>query len=791
MQQKNGFIEVAPTGEKSMKDSLAKYFAYYPLVLLSLAIFIGAAYYYVRKTPPKYQASTLLMVKNAGASSSQDDLVAKALEGKQQVDMGNEVIMLSAGSLMQRVVSKYGFNISYFLKGRVLTTDVYKGAPFQLIVKDLKDSTSSAQFTLTDMNGKGGSLSYGKEESTRSFQFNWNKPFVYKGNTYVLVPKQNLGFIADATYIVQWRPVAAEAGSLSGKFSVDPLDKRSNVLSLKLTTQNIDRSADILNAVCTEYNLSDIEERNKLSESTVRFIDDRLSVISGELKGVEGSLENYQGSQNLIDIKSQADQSFANANDISNNIKDLNIKQGVVAMISGYFNNNSSSGKLVPSSMGLDDPTLAALIAQYNELQLKKDREAPLVGPNNLMIQDMNNQLGNLKNSILESLTGISRNLRLQESRLEGHNTQYRQFLSSLPHNERVMQEIKRKQSITEGLYLYLLQKREEAAISSTSASVSHYKQLDPAYGYGPVEPNKLNIYLCATLLGLFLPIGFVYLKDLFNSKIQSRDEIVRNVTVPVIGDVMHAPKAKHRILSPKSRNLLSEQFRSIRTNLTFMYKEKKVFLVTSSVGGEGKSTISINLASVLATPGKKVALLEFDIRKPSISTALNLEVDKGLTDYLNGDIQNVLSISRPMEQLPNLHVFPSGPLPVNPADVLLTAKLADLFTLLRREYDFVVVDTAPAGMVSDPFLLDQYCDASLFIVRQRYTQKKQLHFINDLAEAKKLQNMVLVLNDVKTGGRYGYYGYGYDNKNGYYESNGSVNGAKVFSWKKVRSSVR
>jgi len=790
MQQKNSFFEVTPTGEKSMKDSLAKYLAYYPLVLLSLAVFIGAAYYYIHITPPKYQASTLLMVRNAGRSSSDEDLVAKAMQGKQEVDMGNEILMLSSGRIMQRVVSKYGYNISYYIKGRVLTTEVYKGAPFQLIVKELKDSTSTVRFTLTNMNGKGGSLSYGKDKNSRSFQFNWNTPFTYKGNLYVLVPKQDLGFNADAEYIAQWRSVPAEAGNLSSKFLVESMDKRSNVLSLKLTTENIDRSADILNSICTEYNLSDIEERNKLSESTVRFIDDRLNVISGELKGVEGNLESYQGSRNLIDIKSQADQSFANANDISNSIKELNIKQGVVAMISGYFNNNSSSGKLVPSSMGLDDPTLAALIAQYNELQLKKDREAPLVGPNNLNIQDMNNQLVNLKNSILESLNGISRNLRLQENQLAGHNTQYRQFLSSLPHNERVMQEIKRKQSITEGLYLYLLQKREEAAISSTSASVSHYKQLDPAYGYGPVEPNKMNIYLCATLLGLFLPIGFVYLKDLFNSKIQGREEIVRQVAVPVIGDVVHAPKAKHRILSPKSRNLLSEQFRSIRTNLTFLHKGKQVFLVTSSVGGEGKSTISINLASVLASPGKKVALLEFDIRKPSIANALNLDSSKGLTDYLNGDVQHLSAISHPMEQLSNLHVYPSGSLPLNPADTLLSGKVAELFALLRKDYDFVVVDTAPAGMVSDPFLLDQYCDATLFVVRQRFTQKKQLHFINDLFDAQKLRNMVLVLNDVKTGGRYGYYGYGYDNKNGYYESNGKVNGAKVFSWRKGKKMV-
>lgn len=789
MQKTKDFFEGSQDSGKGMQNTLAKYVAYYPLILLSLAVFIGAGYYYIRITPPKYQATTLLMIKNSGESGDKD-LVENALQGnKQERELSNEIVLMTSGKLMQRVVDKYGYNISYFIKGRVLTTDVYKAAPFRLIVKDLKDSLSTVRINLKNLSGKGGTMSFGKKEDASSVPFTWNKPFAHRNNTYVLVPQQVPSFDATAEYIAEWRPVADAAGALLGKFKVEPQDKHSNVLSLGLITQNLQRSVDILNSICTEYNLSDIEERNKLSESTVRFIDERLSVIAGELKGVEGNLENYQDSRNLIDIKSQADQSFQNANTISNSIKELNIKQGVVAMISGYFNNNSSSGKLVPSSMGLEDPTLAALIAQYNELQLRKDREAPLVGPNNLMIQDMNNQLSNLKTSILESLNGISRTLRLQESQLQGHNTQYRQFLSSVPHSERVMQEIKRKQGITEGLYLYLLQKREEAAISSTSASVSHYKQVDPAYGFGPVEPNKLNIYLCATLLGLFLPIGFVYSKDLFNNKIESREEITRQTAVPIVGDVVNMPKVKHRILSPKSRNLLGEQLRSIRTNLFFLFKGKQTFLVTSSTAGEGKSTISINLASVLATPGKKVALLEFDIRKPSISNTFGFDNDKGITDYLNGEISNLASIKKSTEQMPGLHVYPSGSLPTNPADVLLSNKIAELFAQLKKEYDFIVVDSAPAGMVSDPFLLEGYCDATLFIVRQRYTQKKQLQFINDLYESQKLSNMVIVLNDVKTGGRYGYYGYGYDNKDGYYGSE-RKNGAKVFSWRKGKKLV-
>jgi capsular exopolysaccharide synthesis family protein len=275
----------------------------------------------------------------------------------------------------------------------------------------------------------------------------------------------------------------------------------------------------------------------------------------------------------------------------------------------------------------------------------------------------------------------------------------------------------------------------------------------------------------------------------LFNSKIESREEVVKRLHVPVIGDVVHTPKVKDRLLTPGSRNLQSEQLRLIRTNLSFTFKGMKVFLVTSSVASEGKSTFSINLASVLGMVGKKVALLEFDIRRPSVSATLGLDNNVGITDFLRGEITDLSRLCKSSEQLPNVHVFSSGTLPLNAADAILTDKVTDLFSELRKKYDFVIVDSAPAGMVSDAFLLSEHCDAVLYIIRQRFTQKKQLEFINDLHRSKKFKNMAIILNDVKTGGKYGYEGYGYENKNGYYQSLNTIR-SKAFSWKKSKKLV-
>ena len=298
----------------------------------------------------------------------------------------------------------------------------------------------------------------------------------------------------------------------------------------------------------TEFNLSDIEDRNRISENTVQFIDERLVAISSELQGVEGNLENYQGSNQLVDIKGQSSQSLGNSDNISKAIKELAVQQRVAAMISAYFVNPVNGNKLVPSSLGLNDATLASLISQYNELQLKREREAPMVVPNSPLILDMDTQLANLKNSILESLNNISKNLQLQENNLQQQSNQYRSFLSSVPHSERVMQEIKRKQSITEGLYLYLLQKREETAISGRGANVPHYKQIDLAWGFGPVWPNSGNIILYAAMLGFALAFAWVYVTNLLNDKVMSREDIKRT-GLPLVGEISKIPgkeKAGH-----------------------------------------------------------------------------------------------------------------------------------------------------------------------------------------------------------------------------------------------------
>jgi capsular exopolysaccharide synthesis family protein len=390
---------------------------------------------------------------------------------------------------------------------------------------------------------------------------------------------------------------------------------------------------------------------------------------------------------------------------------------------------------------------------------MERERKKPQLAANSLILKDLENQINDVRGSVLENLQNINKNLNLQQSSLEQKNSQYKAFLNSLPRKERVMQEIKRKQSITEGLYLYLLQKREEASISAGAENVSVYKQIDKAGGFGPVEPNSTNVMIMAVLFGLLLPVGFITIGEKLNDKVSSRDDVTSKLAVPIYGELGHLPKKNSRGILVMNRDLVGEQFRLIRTNLSLIEKNrnKQVILITSSGIGEGKSMVSLNLAAVLAIPGKKVALLEFDMRKPGITENLGYpESVKGLSNYLTGQTNDLSDIYQVSEEVETLHIYPAGEIPENPADLLLNENVVPLFELLKRRYDYIIVDTPPVALVSDAFILNKYCDTSLFVIRQRHTLKKQLDYIQDIAENNRLNHLGLIINDLKTGAKYG-----------------------------------
>jgi capsular exopolysaccharide synthesis family protein len=760
--QENGFF-ADEHHTSNLKDKLSAYISKWPLFLVLSAICVGAGVFYIRHTSPKYLAETTIIVKSAEENkTNKEDLIETALAGKSEINLNNEIILLGSSSLMKRTVAKNAFNIQYLIKGRLVDIDVYKDAPFILNPQEIINPKDSFEIQVDQMNAEGGTFLYGPKNKEKHFTFRWREPFIIGRQGFILYPKRTISN-SKTIYIVKYLPVSAAAANYSSMLTVSRPDAKSSAIDLKLKTENLEKGIDILNAFVKELNESDIEDRIKISNNTVSFIDERLLAISGDLKNVEGNLEAYQGNNQLVDIKGQSAQSLENSAGVSTSIKNITNQQAVTTMLIDYFNNPANDNKLIPSAMGLTDPNLSSLITHYNEVQLKKQREEPFVTPNSIVMQDLNTQIQNLKSIILQSLNNISISLKNQESGFQEQSNQYKNFLSSVPHNERALQEIKRKQTITEGLYLYLFQKREEAAISSTAANTPHYIQFDPASGFGPVEPSKLNILIYSALLGLLLAFGIIYLAEILNDKVRSVEEVSRKLSFPVVGEIDHKAKVRSLEIVVYDRSLVSEQFRGIRSFLSFQLKNKKnkCFLVTSSTSGEGKSFTSLNLAAVFAIPGKKVALLEFDIRKPILYKVFNLEENcAGLSEYLSEKESDFTKISYSIEQIPTLHFFPAGELSINPADLLLSENLRRLFKSLKEEYDVIIVDSPPVGLVSDSLVLSEYCDIVLFVVRQQKTLKKNLNIVKNLGLNKTFDNIGLIMNDVRNGNKSGYKNY-------------------------------
>ncbi|HTE28215.1 GumC family protein [Flavitalea sp.] len=753
MPGKNSLLSGGDSDNSTIRERLTKFLIKWPLFLFFLILCIGSGFFYNRYTVPKYLSSTQILIKeNEENSANATDIIENAVKGKRDVNLNNEILLVKSKTLLEATVAKNNFNIAYYKKGNFLDIEIDQDAQFQLNTDKIRDTGATIEMYLRNIDSNGGEISSSKKENAKFEKFAWNKPFNYKGNNIAFsTPAPSL--LAGGEFIVRWYSVKSMADHLAENLSVKPFDSKTSVLELSLKSENLQRGKDVLNKLVEELNAKDEADRAKLSNTTVHFIDERLMVISKELKGVEGNLENYQGTNQIVDMKGQSTQSLDNSNTVSKTIKDLSIQQGIVRMIRDYFANPANANKLVPSSLGLNDETLSSLITRYNDLQLKKEREAPSVAENSTVMQDLNTQLGNLKGSILESLNSVGRNLSLQENSFQEQKSQYSSQLSSIPHNERILQEIKRKQTITEGLYLYLLQKREEAAIASTAKNVTNYKQINLADGIGPVEPKATSIFLYTTLLALFLSFAIIYLQDIMNDKIKDHRDIKSRTSLHIAGDINHIAKRNKQTFAVLGRNMASEQFRLIRSNIYFLLNNLngKVVMITSTESGEGKSFISLNLAAVCAIPGKKIALLEFDIRKPELSNIFSLEDDEGISEYLSGDIDDYGSIYRSVEDIPDLHIYPCGQIHENPADLLLSERLPHLIRSLRHDYDYIFIDTPPVGIVTDGLILSNLSDLVLYVIRQQTTGKKQLEFLNDLVANKSLRNVSLLFNDIKS----------------------------------------
>ncbi|MBC7721403.1 MAG: polysaccharide biosynthesis tyrosine autokinase, partial [Pedobacter sp.] len=493
------------------------------------------------------------------------------------------------------------------------------------------------------------------------------------------------------------------------------------------------------------------------------FIDQRLNIVTNELENVENTQRDFKIKNGILaELPKEIEANYTEYNLKKKATQTTDEQIAIIDRLDKYVRQNTN--KIVPSSFTLTDLPVTIFITDYNKAQLEREKYQSDVLPNNSELRRLDIELASLKTSLFEGLKTLRNNLLAQKNTDKSQQSNAYNYLAAVPDKQKYLQELARQQSLKQALYLYLLQKREEIAIA-TSTTLSNYQPVDFAQSLGQIEPKESNIKNFGLILGLLIPIGIIYLIDILNDKLTTRDDIVKRTAIPIVGEISHIDKSMDIIVVGQSRNMIAEQFRILRSNLQFLLKRSetcKTFLITSSISGEGKSFMSINLAAVLSLSGKKVALLEFDLRKMrNIQYKGEKQNTKGITNYLIGQTNEPNDIITEIENLPFLHIYRSGPIPPNPGELVMSDRVKTLIDSLKERYDYIVIDSAPVGLVSDSYSLVQYCDSTLYVLRQRYTYKKQVEFIEEINKQGKLNNIALIVNDVHMGGKYGYYGYG------------------------------
>ena len=755
-----------------LKQIISRFLPYWPIYVLLTIVSLSIAYIYLRSQTRIYVATSTVLLKDPNKSGA-DSKVLEALNvfGEKKI-VENEILVLKSSSLMQEVVKNLNLYAVVFNKGKVQTEELYKeNSPivFEALNKELIEASGVEEFDI-DWNKRNVKI------AGQQIPFGGN---LVRGRTvYRLLINEAYNKSAEGkNFFVVFNNVAGAAGSLIGNLQASAISYQSTVLNVQIKTPVPERGIDVLANLFEVYNRTGIEDKNKMAANTIIFIEDRLNKVTAQLDSVEAAKENYQSNNKITEMGAQAQVYSGNIAELDNQRATIQLQQDILSEVRQYVNSKGRKPGLVPATGMVEDPFLSSLLQQLYTAELERDKLRAIVGEQSEQLSTVQGNIDRLKASINENLNNIRNNIGIEKSTIDGRIALNNSMLAMVPGKERGLLEISRQQAIKNNIYTFLLQKREETALSSASTSAD-MRVLETPSSYGPITPVPKNYYLLGFLSGLVIFILFVQIQEQFSNKIMFRSEIESRTNVPVVAEIVQSRVKDPIAISEGKRTVIAEQFRSLRTNLNFMgfTEDSKVALVTSSISGEGKSFIATNLAISLTLTGKKVALMELDLRKPKLHRYLSVQRDPGISSYVIGKA-GIEEVIKPTSHA-NLFLVSAGPIPPNPSELLERAAFADLMTQLRDRFDYIIIDSAPIGPVTDAMLLNQFADITVYVVRHALTPNTFLKLIQSLNKEKKFKNMSVVFNGIRPRGtslfNYGFggygngYGYGYGYGNGY-----------------------
>lgn len=741
--------------------------------LLAIGLSVAAAWVYLRYAVPIYQvSSTILIQSEKNQRTVTEAFITEKLGIETNFEIEDEIQLLKSRSLMRRVVDSLRIHIQYFSEGRVKTSEVYPYQDQPLAIEleraEPEQLAHGAELRIEPLPKQpGGFVLVPAEGDTLHGRF--GEPFVVGAVEYQIALNDTAFHRSGLPHLIRISNPEAVAQGYANNLVVQQIG-RSNVLTLSLVNPIPEKAVNILNTLAEMYSQSIIEDKNKVGMQTLRFIDERLRFVAEELYGVEREVEQFKRGRNLsVALPVQAQAFLAEMTTKDQALAELDMRQGLLQSIERFFAADSNYLKPLPVASEIVSGELAAVVRSYNELAVRRRNLLDSATPDNPAARSGIRQLDELRQSILLSVATLRRETADRQRQVRDQIAPLETQMSLMPRNERELIQIMRQQQIKENLFLFLLQKREETALS-VAAQVGNSRVIDRAANAGLIAPKRFQTFLFAGLAGLLLPAMFFYLLALFRNTIDTETDLKQLTTIPFLGSIALRGKKDRIVIRENSRSAMAEMFRLLRTNLQFVLGDEKspVVLVTSGVSGEGKTFLSANLGATMALSGKRTVVIGLDLRKPKLGQYLGDETPPlGITHYLIGQA-NAEAILAPSPHSEHLFYIATGPLPPNPAELILNGKLEALFAELRRMFDCIIVDTAPVGLVADALLLMPFVNATVCVARAGKTDKALVRFVDQLHREGKLRHPGFVLNGVKKGKGYGYGGYGYGY--GYYQ---------------------
>lgn len=762
----------------NIQEIIFRYLIHWPWFVASVILCVILAWAYLYIATPVYNISATVLIKDeekGGGAGMSSELERMGLDGfmSSSKNVDNEIEVLRSKSLAREVVNQMNLYVTYRDEDGFPVKELYRSSPVlvSLTPQEAEKLSESMEIGMTLL--PTGSVDVQIRIGEKEFQKHFDKlpavfptdegtvAFFENKDTLAVSPPKEEGMERHITAFIN-RPMSV-AKKYSEALSIAPTSKTTSVAVISLKNSNTQRGKDFINKLLEVYNINTNNDKNEVAQKTAEFIDERIGIISKELGSTEQDLEDFKRSAGITDLSSEAQIALTGNAEYEKKSVENQTQINLVADLQRYMQGNEY--EVLPTNVGLQDVGLAGAIDRYNEMLVERNRLLRTSTENNPTIINLNTSIKAMRSNVQATLDATLKGLQITRDDIAREAKRYTRRISDAPTQERQFVSIARQQEIKAGLYLMLLQKREENAIT-LAATANNAKTIDEALSDDkPVSPKKMMIYLAALVLGMGLPVGIIYLNGLTKFKIEGRTDVEKLTSLPIAGDIPLADEKTGSIaVFENKNNLMSETFRSIRTNLQFMLENgKNVILVTSTISGEGKSFISANLAISLSLLGKKVVIVGLDIRKPGLNKVFNLpKREHGITQYLTNTTTNLMDLVQPSDINKNLFILPGGTVPPNPTELLARDGLDKAIDTLKKNFDYVILDTAPVGMVTDTLLIGRVADLSIYVCRADYTHKAEFTLINNLAEEGKLPNLCTVINgmDMKKK-KYGYY-YGY-----------------------------